>query len=321
MSRNTVNQVGTPPILHMCWMTQQDVDLPYYAFLSISLAQFFLKPEVTYLYVQKIPKGPYFEAIRSTVSLQTVDFNQINGISVDIPAHAADIVRFLAVYKYGGVYLDVDFLLLRSLPDHLKTGTLTAIEESQHAVYNGFLFSAPRSQVILDVLDNYSSNYDGSCWACNSVRQLRGSATKFASEIVLLPSVMGTKYDGYSGIHWGEANHTYDGTHTLGIHLSNSQRRLKTACKDCQRDKITPERLLTRRNEVLSSAMIQFCSQHYSTIQEMDSFSIGALCKSMSVAGLLQTLPKQPTQVTTSTRNMIVLTKNNQSATTSFLFT
>ena len=82
--------------------------------------------------------------------------------------HTADAVRLLLIYKYGGLYLDLDYVVLRDL-SHYKNMLL---EEGDHpgggtiAVTNSaFMFTA-KHPFLLAAMKALEAGYDNKCWAC-----------------------------------------------------------------------------------------------------------------------------------------------------------
>ena len=76
-------------------------------------------------------------------------------------SHLSDALRFLTLYKYGGYYFDLDFVMLRSVSDHrnfvglesIKTlGSAAMHADFQHPIFN---------QTILEFRDTYNTNLWG----------------------------------------------------------------------------------------------------------------------------------------------------------------
>jgi len=66
-----------------------------------------------------MPTGEWFELIRPLVTLRQVEIpTKIFGNRVDHYAHRADVVRLEALKEFGGIYLDLDVIMMKSL-DHL----------------------------------------------------------------------------------------------------------------------------------------------------------------------------------------------------------
>ena len=82
--------------------------------------------------------------------------------------HTADAVRLLLIYKYGGLYLDLDYVVLRDL-SHYKNMLLEEWDkpgEGTIAVTNSaFMFTA-KHPFLLAAMKALEAGYDNKCWAC-----------------------------------------------------------------------------------------------------------------------------------------------------------
>jgi len=72
-------------------------------------------------------------------------------------AYKADLWRYCVLYKYGGVYADIDTICLGSIDSFLKDNTEcmapvdlnTSPYEGNHNVFNGFMAASPKSSIML----------------------------------------------------------------------------------------------------------------------------------------------------------------------------
>ncbi|XP_055345394.1 uncharacterized protein LOC129593207 [Paramacrobiotus metropolitanus] len=89
-------------------------------------------------------------------------------------AHEADMIKFITLYKYGGLFLDFDVFILpniTTLLDELQTHD--CITTKEHPKYNpdalnsGFIACRPQTPFIADILRRYRNDYRPE-WTYNS---------------------------------------------------------------------------------------------------------------------------------------------------------
>uniref|UniRef100_R4FJ90 Putative lactosylceramide 4-alpha-galactosyltransferase n=1 Tax=Rhodnius prolixus TaxID=13249 RepID=R4FJ90_RHOPR len=105
--------------------------------------------------------------------------------------HAADITRLLMVYKYGGAYLDLDFVSIKPFVDLPKN---FIVAEANSSLSNGvFQFEAQGKghEFVKEMLIDLAYNYNGIVWAANGPQLFMRTYRKFCnySENVLLTPI------------------------------------------------------------------------------------------------------------------------------------
>ncbi|CAA7020963.1 unnamed protein product [Microthlaspi erraticum] len=94
------------------------------------------------------------------------------------PTHYSELVRLAALYKYGGVYLDSDVIVLGSLSS-LKN-TLGVEDQAVGESLNGAVMSfEKKSPFLLECLNEYYLTYDDKCLRCNGADLLTRVAKRF----------------------------------------------------------------------------------------------------------------------------------------------
>ena len=85
------------------------------------------------------------------------NFSTLNYInSTHIYAQKADIMRYEILYKYGGLYLDIDFEVFKPL-DALLTHDLVVCNEDTNInkyMTNAFMYTIPGTQSLKNCIDN-----------------------------------------------------------------------------------------------------------------------------------------------------------------------
>ncbi|XP_056639590.1 lactosylceramide 4-alpha-galactosyltransferase-like [Diorhabda sublineata] len=87
--------------------------------------------------------------------------------SLHVVAHASDVLRYLTLWKYGGIYMDLDVIVLRPLTD---LNINYAGIESTSVVASGVLnFDATGNghKYVEDCLFDLKSSFDGKKWSTN----------------------------------------------------------------------------------------------------------------------------------------------------------
>lgn len=72
-------------------------------------------------------------------------------------AFVADYVRFVALYKYGGIYLDTDQKLLKSIDGLRELEFFAGWNRSKTYIYTGIIGCVPKSDIINTVLEEYEN--------------------------------------------------------------------------------------------------------------------------------------------------------------------
>lgn len=91
-------------------------------YISIAAAWETIKPERVFFWYHYEPKGHYWNLVKERFitdqrSVRMVD--EIFGNNVEHYAHKADVIRLEALKEVGGIYLDMDVIMLRGVDDLL----------------------------------------------------------------------------------------------------------------------------------------------------------------------------------------------------------
>jgi hypothetical protein len=110
------NQI--PNVLHFSYLYPAGKRLPFYASVAIRSAVASTGAARTFLYCFHEPAGPHWKAVKDLVTIVRVrDFKYFRNARIVHGAHKADVIRLLALYHIGGIYLDNDTITLRSMDD------------------------------------------------------------------------------------------------------------------------------------------------------------------------------------------------------------
>lgn len=98
----------------------------------------------------------------------------VNGRPLTKPAHLSDFRRFQVLYEQGGIYLDTDHILLRSVDPLLKYRSVWGRQgenEKGHQVAIGCILTAPKNPIVKEMLEKMAKVYDGG-WATHSIEMV-----------------------------------------------------------------------------------------------------------------------------------------------------
>ena len=84
--------------------------------------------------------------------------------------------RYLLLYKYGGVYLDTDVILIRPLPLHSNYAGVESWD--LHHIGAGVIKFQKHHQITLSILNTLAVNFSGSDWGANGPLVLEAELRK-----------------------------------------------------------------------------------------------------------------------------------------------
>jgi len=83
-------------------------------YLAVKAAHEVIKPRSIYLHYMYRPEGYWFERALPYVTLSPItELHPLPNVSMQHFAHLADVLRLLILIQHGGIYLDMDVLVLR----------------------------------------------------------------------------------------------------------------------------------------------------------------------------------------------------------------
>lgn len=143
-------------------------------YLAVKAAHDFIQPDAIYLHYITYPSGEWWEKARSYLILRQVrTVNTVFGNPVVHFAHKADVLRLEILLTYGGIYLDIDVIALKSF-DELLRYDMTLGEEARteangpHGLGNGVII-AKRDSVFLREWYRAYKQFDHTKWAQLSI--------------------------------------------------------------------------------------------------------------------------------------------------------
>lgn len=113
-----------PNVIHFIFGLEKNYgNKPFsiFHFIAIKSAFKINKPKKIYLYYKYESTGIWWERVKEFVELVKVSVpRQIFGNKLYDYAHKADVLRLMILFKYGGIYLDIDTICIKPFTSLLK---------------------------------------------------------------------------------------------------------------------------------------------------------------------------------------------------------
>ncbi|XP_059154506.1 uncharacterized protein LOC131939989 [Physella acuta] len=190
----------------------------YVAFVA---AQRHIAPRAIYVIGDQHPVGEFWELIVRDVPNVRFVYREapleISGSRITIKQHHSDIVRLQTIYMNGGIYLDTDMVVLRSLDDLLDNDLTMGMIDLETGFGNAFILAKRHNPFIKEWYEKYG-NYNQKHWGYNSMQVPRDMYLTDPSRVV---NVREQVYQP----NWNQINllvnasHVYDWSHNYAIHL------------------------------------------------------------------------------------------------------
>lgn len=140
-----------PKIVHFTWYSKTKLTFRFHHFLSMLSAQKRIEPEKIMFWYEIYPKGKWWERAKKAIPQIEMRYRKapmnIFGNIIRVPEHQSDIVRLEAVMKFGGIYMDLDVIALKSF-DPLLVYNTTMGYETRRGLCNGIIISAPNAEFL-----------------------------------------------------------------------------------------------------------------------------------------------------------------------------
>lgn len=199
------------PIVHFIFGLADRPDaFGFSHFLAVRAAHVHLRPSRLLLHYHHLPFGEWWPPARELLELAHVELaTQVFDRPLRHAAHRADVLRLKLLIQHGGIYLDLDVIVLRPMAALLADGVHFAVgregDEAHggaHGLCNAVLLARPNASFARRWLEEYRSfgSGDGDDWSEHSVQRPVRLAQRFPAEVRVLP------YDAFFWPDWDEDN-------------------------------------------------------------------------------------------------------------------
>ncbi|XP_069130281.1 uncharacterized protein [Argopecten irradians] len=165
---NCSSNFPVPNIVHYVWYNMRP--MRFYHFLSVYSVFKIQKPCVIFIHGDFMPTGEYWNFLLKIVPnilfLQQIPPVEIANKTILHIEHKTDITRLNVLKEYGGIYMDTDEILLRTL-DPLRKHQFTLSKAFDVNLSNGLILSA-RDAGFLNIWIKAYDTYDPNKWGYHS---------------------------------------------------------------------------------------------------------------------------------------------------------
>ncbi|KAK9814805.1 hypothetical protein WJX72_011726 [[Myrmecia] bisecta] len=157
-------------------------------YMAVLSAHQRIRPEAIYMHHIFQPTGYWWEHAKHMVTLvKARDASQLYGHKLQHVAHQADILRLEALYKWGGIYMDIDTLSIVPFDALLHHDFIIGEEgDGEYGLGNSVMAAAPGSKFAERWLSAYAA-FRTSEWAEHSIFIPRRLAIEHPDELCVLP--------------------------------------------------------------------------------------------------------------------------------------
>ena len=161
-----------PRIVHLIWFAPDDSEFKFVYCVSILSIQRFIQPRRILFWHDEEPTGTWWKFVRMHVPnvelLRRHPPSRVFGNKVSLPEHQADVARLQILLTYGGIYLDLDTIVLKSF-EKLMTYDVAMGAESPELLGNGIIVARPNATFIRTWYEHYNT-FDDRAYNEHSVR-------------------------------------------------------------------------------------------------------------------------------------------------------
>ncbi|XP_052672892.1 uncharacterized protein LOC128155296 isoform X1 [Crassostrea angulata] len=179
ISKYCTDNSTVPNIVHYIWFGSLSFEFMH--FVSFLSAYKYQNPCMILFFHDMLPSGIWWNLLRQTVPnfvlVRVTPPTHISGRKIKFIQHKADIFRLQILKEYGGIYLDTDQYILRSL-DEFRNNECTMGVAHDGSVGSALIIAARNSRFVQKWIESYRS-YDPESWGGNSVTMAKRLAEKF----------------------------------------------------------------------------------------------------------------------------------------------
>ncbi|XP_077996148.1 uncharacterized protein LOC144449481 isoform X2 [Glandiceps talaboti] len=169
-----------PNIVHYVWLHCRPFS--FMNMLSMASVYKIVKPDIILFHTDCEPEGELWDLVKLIPQLEIKYMEaptEIFGhkLNPKWPQHQVDIARLRVLLEDGGVYFDLDVLVVNPL-EPLRKYEYVAGRESPYLLNNGAILANSKSPFLTLFYESYRT-YRSRCWACNSVSTHHNLAEKY----------------------------------------------------------------------------------------------------------------------------------------------
>jgi glycosyltransferase involved in cell wall biosynthesis len=172
------NETEIPNIIHYIYglkePNEKEEDFNFVYFISIYSNYVINKPKAIFFHYQYEPIGFWWNQAKKYLTLNYINTTNLYWGNKKIIkyAHKADKIRLEILYKYGGIYMDIDTINVQSYSHLLKNDLVMGIQEFQNnlaLLCNALIFAKKESVFIKKWMESYEEHFVPEGWCEASV--------------------------------------------------------------------------------------------------------------------------------------------------------
>lgn len=197
-----------PNLVHFIFIqTNTTTSLTLHDFIAIYSAHYHLKsPEILLHVTEPLsePYSPYTEAILKIPNLKVNPVKLINqtkyGTAIVKLPHQSDFLRAELLAEYGGVYCDLDVVILRDFAPLRNSGFEVVVGmQVDKSIASGMFLTIPKGALMHEFREQMHELYNPKVWADHVVGNLGNLSRKYANTTLILP------HDALSPLDWSRS--------------------------------------------------------------------------------------------------------------------
>jgi len=239
-------------IVHVTWFYPPRTALRFHEAMSLLAVQRYVRPRKILMWYDAAstpPTGAWWQFARQSVGhLLPVPYQRPTSIynrTLAVPEHQSDVVRLSVLEEFGGLYIDLDVIIVRPL-DSLLSYEVTMGAETPLMLGSGFILVTRTNATFIRLWRQaYADNFDDSDWNRHSVYVPMELAEKH-------PNLVHVEWFSINRPNWNERHWLYttgklwDWSENYVVHLWYREHP-----PDVVYDPLTIRRLNTTTGEVL----------------------------------------------------------------------
>lgn len=117
-------------------------------------------PDLSLLFSDN-PAGPWLEGLKA---------GEFDPGKIPITQNLSNLLRLVLLYKYGGIYLDVDVLVLKDVSGLKNCVGIQAVDERARiwtSLNNAVMIFDQKHPLLLKLIEEFTTHFDGNAWGHN----------------------------------------------------------------------------------------------------------------------------------------------------------
>ena len=164
-----------PNIVHYTWFTKSaNKPFQFHHMLSVLSVDKYLKPDAIYFHTNQPPTGEYWNRSTGAQNFHvihrqpnyTVWGARIKGAKFE--TSISNVERLKIVTEYGGIYMDLDYIALKSFDPLRKYACTLGYESDANKVCGGLIICTRESPFLALWLNAFVDDYRAGVWAYNT---------------------------------------------------------------------------------------------------------------------------------------------------------